>query len=177
MPREDGPVINVESPSEDLHVDPTQLRDWVEAGELPAFRVPPPTHDNDPPAGPLWALLADINALARGNALSPPAEQDDHLRRVYVIELVGCEIGSHQEGPCVYVGESRRSPRNRFIQHLLDYKAGKNHVHKWGTRLLPDLYHEVPKSLSDEESRRRETQTARRLAAVGYHIHGVNLDT
>src|SRR5919106_6801178 len=61
---------------------------------------------------------------------------------VYVIELSDetCPIENRvrPDKPCVYVGQTARSPEERFQQHLAGYKAARK-VRKYGVRLRPRL--------------------------------------
>lgn len=169
-------VFDVSAPPEDLGVTEENVREWIGGERLPVHRVPPVTSDPDSEDGRMYALRADVRSLADNEQLDPPPEQDDDLRRVYAIELVGCELTDHNGDRCVYVGQSVRSPRARFIQHLVGYRAAR-HVRKWGTRLRVDLYRDVPVSVSSEESEQREREKASQLADRGFDVHGVELDT
>lgn len=113
-PVQDGVVVNLETPRDGQEPLPGDLPRWLENRRLPAYRVPPPTTSSD--GGDLWALQADVDALAAGDALDPSPREDNDLYEVYVVELRGC---ADHPGGCLYVGQSFRSARNRFIQHLV----------------------------------------------------------
>jgi hypothetical protein len=169
-PRPDSPVLDIFGPPEGETTE--DLVRLIEAELIPTFRVPPVRDENEEAEeGPEWVLRADIEAARRGQPLSPPPVRDDRLRRVYVIELEGCDLGRHGNGrTCVYVGQSVRSPRERFVQHLVGYNAGRKHVTKWGTKLRPDLYSDVPSRLRSQDVEEAERNLARRLAGA-YNIH------
>jgi len=63
------------------------------------------------------------------------------MRVVYVIELDD-EIGErgNPDFPNVYVGETGRSPRERFETHMAGEPTASDWVTDFGLRLRPDLY-------------------------------------
>jgi hypothetical protein len=72
--------------------------------------------------------------------------------------------------PCVYVGQTGRTPRDRFKQHKRDELAN-SWVRDHGIRLLPHLYeHHNP--LNELQSLRMERRLARRLRRLGYSVLG-----
>ena len=170
-PRVGSPAVALDDAAAVCEVDPERVQSWTDEGLLPAHQVPPVAAKKSD--GRQWVLRSDVEALDRGESLTPPAESHDDLRRVYAIELEDCPRRAHRGKTCIYVGQSWHPPRARFLQHLLGYKAGRKHVTKWGVRLRPDLYGQVPVSRDSAEAERRERALAQRLADDGYMIHGV----
>ena len=71
--------------------------------------------------------------------------------------------------PCVYVGQTSRTPEERFEQHMAGGKLSSPIVRKYGVRLLPDLYKDrrpVPAAEREE----REDRLARDLQRRGYGV-------
>lgn len=169
-PLQEDSVVNLGALPGQLQSLADEIDRWAEQRKLPAFRVPPVTTTSD--GGDLWALRTDIDALAAGEDLEPPLRQDNDYYEVYVIELAGCD--EHPNG-CLYVGQSYRSDRNRFIQHLVGYKSGQKRVTKWGKRLRRDLYQDLPACKTKQEVEGLEAKTARRLADEGWSVHPSSL--
>jgi hypothetical protein len=168
-PRPNSPAVALDKIPEELDLAPVQLDAWLGQGDLPTHQVPP--HTARRRGGKFWALRDDALALCQGQDLTPPPEIHDDQRRVYVIELEGCTRRAHKNHTCVYVGESWHPARARFLQHLLGYKASTD-VRKWGARLRPDLYENVPISRRPSVSQKHEKETAERLVRDGYNVHG-----
>lgn len=91
--------------------------------------------------------------------------------RVYVIELAP-EVGRRRDPriPWVYVGSSAREPELRFGQHLRGYKAARL-VRRFGVRLRPDLFDDLPSFRSSAEAREAELARAVELSACGFVAH------
>jgi hypothetical protein len=71
--------------------------------------------------------------------------------------------------PCLYVGQTAKTPEERFAMHL----AGEHDaplVHKHGKRLRPDLYEDVPIAQSREEAERLEAAHATALRSRGFAV-------
>lgn len=71
--------------------------------------------------------------------------------------------------PCLYVGQTSKTPQERFAMHL----AGEHDsplVHKHGKRLRPDLYEDVPIAQSREEAERLEAAHAAALRSRGFAV-------
>ena len=99
--------------------------------------------------------------------------------RVYVIELspevldrkrVADEnAGRREDKPCVYVGQTARTPEERFAQH----KSGKRSsriVREYGVRLRPRLYRNVGPFATRAEAEAAESRLAERLRRRGYVV-------
>lgn len=101
--------------------------------------------------------------------------RDTRVWTVYVIELDSSGV-SHPRKGYVYVGETSKTPEERFCEHMegARNKRGKlfsNDVHKHGRVLRPDL---APNRLyfDQESSKRAEKQHAELLRAKGYSVAG-----
>ena len=89
----------------------------------------------------------------------------------YVIELkdeVGVRTGNL---PWIYVGESAKSPEERFAEHRAGIRDS-GVVHRHWLKLRPDLYEGHPILRSDDEAEAYEKLLATRLCAEGYSIKG-----
>jgi hypothetical protein len=91
--------------------------------------------------------------------------------RVYVVELDRA-AGRRRDPriPWVYVGSSARSPEARFEQHRRGYKSGRL-VKRFGLRLRPDLYEDLPSFKGSKQAAAAEEERARELAACGFVAH------
>lgn len=92
-------------------------------------------------------------------------------RRVYVIELASA-VGKRRDPriPWVYVGCSARSPEVRFDQHKRGYKSAR-FVRRFGERLRPDLYEDLPPVVGSNEAVTAERTRATQLARAGFIAH------
>lgn len=78
---------------------------------------------------------------------------------LYIILL--SKVYGKDPGYALYVGETSKTPEERFEQHLKGYKASR-FVKYYGTRLLPELYeHLIP--LGREEAKNLEGEIAEDL--------------
>ena len=95
-----------------------------------------------------------------------------HHRRVYVIELDASAVSDAGRG-FLYVGESSKTPRDRFEVH----KSGERKYSRWvrnhGVRLRPDL---APDGffLSVNEAELAEAECRLRLEKQGYVVRGAH---
>ena len=90
----------------------------------------------------------------------------------YVIELSDeIEQPAGVTKPWVYVGQSSRTPGERFEQHRSGYKASK-WVKNYGVRLLPDLYRDQPVLRTQAEALSYEAWLAAHLEAHGFPVKG-----
>jgi len=98
--------------------------------------------------------------------------------RVYVIELHNEVLTERKflkenprrdpKKPCLYVGSTCLSPRERFRNHLRG-QHGNPFVYRYGIRLRPDLYRHYP-PLTREEAELTERELALELRAKGYGV-------
>jgi len=99
---------------------------------------------------------------------------------VYVVELdprvreepgvIRHNPGADFDKPCVYVGQTGKTP----AQRLADHQAGRNaskHVRDWGLRLMPRLYERF-NPLTELESLDMEAALAKNLRKKGYTVLG-----
>jgi hypothetical protein len=70
--------------------------------------------------------------------------------------------------PCVYVGMTGLSPRQRFLNHRLGIKGCK-YVKKYGLYLRPSLYEQL-NPMTYEDACPMEREFARRLRERGYAV-------
>ncbi len=70
--------------------------------------------------------------------------------------------------PCLYVGETRHSPRKRFNYHLVGYKSHE-FVRRYARRLAPEYYANI-NPVNCDQAKAEEHQLAERLRAVGYAV-------
>ena len=108
--------------------------------------------------------------------------------QVYVIELsrkVFTENRKFREAnpqfngvlQCLYVGQTSKTPAERFKQHKTGYTNKKGHklsaniVQKYGTYLRPSLYEHLNlKTMSRQEALRMEAKLAWDLRKQGYAV-------
>ena len=99
-------------------------------------------------------------------------------RRVYVIELDHSHLKNPGKG-FVYVGETSKTPEERFRQHMTGARSTKGHslssrwVSRFGVRLRPDL---APPEffLTVEESENAEARCRLQLEQAGYIVKGAH---
>ena len=98
---------------------------------------------------------------------------------VYVIELrpevlekkafAGKNAERREDKPCVYVGQTARTPEERFAQHLEGRKSNP-FVREFGVRLRRKLYANVGPFETRPEAERAEVALAERLRRRGYAV-------
>jgi len=95
-----------------------------------------------------------------------------HHRRVYVIELDAGAISDAGRG-FLYVGETSKTPADRFEVHMSGEKKYSRWVRNHGVRLRPDL---APHGffLSVKESEFAEAECRLRLEKQGYVVRGAH---
>lgn len=93
---------------------------------------------------------------------------DDSVKRMHKVKA----LNPHQnfQKPCIYVGMTGLDPIERFKKHKAGYKSSK-YVHKYGVRLLPELY-EGLNPMTYDEAVIAEQGLARRLREEGYTVVG-----
>jgi hypothetical protein len=99
---------------------------------------------------------------------------------VYVIELdpavrdrpAAKKANPHADPtmPCVYVGQTSKSPEERLAQHLAGYRCSK-WARDYGLRLLPHLY-QRHNPLTELGSLWKEDSVTKALRAKGYTVMG-----
>ena len=103
---------------------------------------------------------------------------DSKLHTVYVIELDREVLKydeftkanpQYKEGmPCLFVGETRHTPRKRFNYHLVGYKSHE-FVRRYARRLAAEYYANL-KPVSRDRAKVEEQRLADRLRALGYAV-------
>ena len=98
---------------------------------------------------------------------------------VYVIELrpevmekkafAGKNAERREDKPCVYVGQTARTPEERFAQHLAGIRSSRI-VREYGVRLRPRLYANVGPFETRADSERAETRLAEKLRRRGFAV-------
>lgn len=77
---------------------------------------------------------------------------------------------------CVYVGQTSKTPKERFLQHKMGYRNKKGHqlsapiVKKYGLYLRPSLYTHIDPFLTRAEALKAEEQIALELRREGYAV-------
>jgi hypothetical protein len=99
---------------------------------------------------------------------------------VYVIELDGevRKSGRFRKAnprmtialPCLYVGQTAKSPEGRFRQHKKGGRLANSFVKRYGRRLLPELYQKYNPIPTRKDALELEKYLAEKLRAAG---HGV----
>lgn len=100
---------------------------------------------------------------------------------VYVIELrstVGDQPsvlkmnpGRNPRKPCVYVGQTSKSPEERFAQHLSGVLSGRHVNKETAVGLMPEVYEHL-NPMTELESLRMERNLARKLRKEGWAVLG-----
>lgn len=112
--------------------------------------------------------------LRRGHTVNRRSPQ----RCVYVVELDSSHLSEPGAG-FVYVGETSRTPEERFLQHRSDARTAEGRrlaasvVAKYGVRLRPDL---APSEfyLSKKEAEAAEAACAIELEKRGFVVRGAH---
>lgn len=95
---------------------------------------------------------------------------------VYVIELSdGIGNRKNPDLPCVYVGQTSKTPEQRFAQHKEGGDLASTKVFRHGIRLLPELYEHRNPVDPAEKPEKAELRLAKYLDARGYTVKGGGL--
>jgi hypothetical protein len=105
--------------------------------------------------------------------------QEVSMYNVYVIELdkavkdipgfSAVNPDYNPEKPCVYVGQTAKTPEDRFSQHLAGNRANR-YVRDHGQKLKPKLYERHNPLPTRTEAEEKEQWLAERLRAKGYGV-------
>jgi len=94
---------------------------------------------------------------------------------VYVIELhreaVPARLAHAGVKGCVYVGQTIRTPDQRFAQHMRGGRLANTKVYKYGVRLRPDLYGAWNPFGTRREAEAAEEALAMELERRGYVVY------
>lgn len=91
------------------------------------------------------------------------------MYNVYVIELD--PVLRKGEKPAVYVGETTKTPSERFEQHKSGHKSSK-WVRNYGVKLRPRLYRNYNPIATREEAKAVEKRLSEKLRSRGYTVFG-----
>jgi hypothetical protein len=101
--------------------------------------------------------------------------RDPMVWQVYVIELDPTSVSEPGKG-FVYVGETSKTPEERFIEHTTGVRNKRGHLYssvvfRHGVRLRPDL---APKRIyfDSASSKLAEKETYDLLEAKGFNVRG-----
>ena len=70
---------------------------------------------------------------------------------------------------CVYVGSTAKTPGERFKVHKAGGKQSSSIVRKYGRRLVPAFYRDLP-LMARPAAERKEKQLAKQLRVKGYTV-------
>ena len=70
--------------------------------------------------------------------------------------------------PCLFVGETRHSPKKRFYYHLVGYKSHE-FVRRYAKRLAPEYYANM-NPVNCNSAKEVENHLAEQLRAMGYGV-------
>ena len=103
---------------------------------------------------------------------------DSTLHNVYVIELdnevlkfdefIGANPQYKEGMPCVFVGETRHSPKKRFHYHLVGYKSHE-YVRRYARRLAPEYYASM-NPVNGDQAKAEAQRLADTLRARGFAV-------
>lgn len=96
---------------------------------------------------------------------------DSAVYTVYVVNLTDATGTRKNPREWVYVGQTSRTPEERFHQHLDGYKASK-WVTKYGIDLNEDLMHGIPQARFKQDALFLESTHAAKLEAEGFNVKG-----
>ena len=107
------------------------------------------------------------------------AGERDMCCGVYVIELADeartvrrvkeANPNANPKMKCVYVGSTAKTPEERFKVHKAGGKQSSSIVRKYGRRLVPAFYRDLP-LMARPAAERKEKQLAKQLRAKGYTV-------
>jgi Protein of unknown function (DUF3293) len=107
------------------------------------------------------------------------AGERDKCCCVYVIELTDeaktvkkvqeANPNANPKMKCIYVGSTAKTPEERFKVHKAVGKQSSSIVRKYGRRLVPALYRDLP-LMTRPAAERKEKQLAKQLRAKGYTV-------
>ena len=97
----------------------------------------------------------------------------DEVYTIYIINLVDDSVSDPSPGKWVYVGETSKTPEERFDEHkngIKDNKAAREH----GRDLNYDLMKDVPQVRFRQDSQWLEADTGEKLRSRGYVVEGAH---
>jgi hypothetical protein len=97
---------------------------------------------------------------------------------IYVIELDQAVLQfddfmlanpKYKDGmPCLFVGETRHSPKKRFNYHLVGYKS-HDYIRRYAQRLAPEYYASL-NPVNADQAKEVENHLAAKLRSMGYAV-------
>lgn len=94
---------------------------------------------------------------------------------VDVAELEGTPcLGRTTELPCLYVGQTSKTPKERYLEQKRGVRAGRGWIMKYGKQLPPDLYEDIEPFGGVQgwaPSVKKEKERAQELSNQGYCVH------
>jgi len=77
--------------------------------------------------------------------------------------------------PCIYVGSSSKTPKERFYEHINGVRNFKGPLfsrvaHKYGIRLRPRLYEKYNPMTTQSEARKKEKELTEKYRKRGYTV-------
>lgn len=108
-------------------------------------------------------------------------ERERRRYRVYVIKLkrsVWQKSAKYRKAnprhlpgkPHVYVGSTGKTPEQRFAKHMAGGKGSSRLVRRFGKKLFPWAYEDLPSYRSREAAERAEAQRAEELKQRGWGV-------
>jgi hypothetical protein len=109
--------------------------------------------------------------LDQGYVLDPANGNETYT--IYIVNLVDDPAPDPSPGKWVYVGETSKTPEERFDEHkngIRDNKAAREH----GRDLNYDLMKDIPQVRFKQDSQWLEAQTGEELRSRGYVVEGAH---
>ena len=125
---------------------------------------------------PLLNMVFVPSSTAKLDAskFSPPKRPgyEGRYRYIYVVQLSE-DVGRSPDPslPPVYVGQTGKAPADRFREHKIGYKRARL-VHRYGIRLMPELYPCSDPILSVDTAMQLEEWWADELRERGHLVKG-----
>jgi len=111
---------------------------------------------------------------AAGRASRNRPRRSSRAYHVYVVELhreaIPARFAATAVRGCVYVGQTARTPEERFTQHMRGGRLANTKVYRYGVRLRPDLYRAWNPFETRREAEAAEEALAMELERRGYVV-------
>ena len=140
-----------------------------ELGALESYRKT----DDASAAGVASEVRAQVRDHLLGLGYVVADARTDEVYTIYIINLVDESAPDPSPGKWVYVGETSKTPEERFDEHkngIRDNKAAREH----GRDLNYDLMKDIPQLRFKQDSKRLEAQTGEELRGRGYVVEGAH---
>ena len=109
--------------------------------------------------------------LGLGYVLDPAG--GDQTYTIYIINLIDESAPDPSPGKWVYVGETSKTPEERFDEHKNGIRANKD-ARDHGRDLNYDLMKDIPQVRFKQDSKWLEAQTGEELRSRGYVVEGAH---